>query len=420
MIPADSPRNSSLETAGLTVRGLILRDSLSFLVLTLSTAALFGVTLFLFRSFQTHREDLAVRWSERGRAAIQQGRPDLAVSALRVALGYKPDEPSYQLLLAEALAESGRIDEATNYFLNLRESRPGDGFINLELARLARKRGNAQEAIDDYRAAIFGDWHGDGLERRRSVRLELADYFAERHDFAAARAELLVAAGNAPDTAELNLLFGDQLLAAGDPHDALVYYEKAVADDPHNAAALEKAGREAYTQGDYAKAHDLLTRALECMPAKPMVWNELDVQRKRENRDELAALARNAQRLPELSLSRELPTKDRADHLQRAEMIARARLNECAAKQSSPRNASISTAAAADPLEDLLIRWKAAAGASRMALTGNATAQDTMAQLIFDTESVTSQVCGAPTGDDALLLMLGRPRTPARKNGEPE
>ena len=80
------------ENAHITKRQLFLRDSLFFLVLTLITAALAGVTLFLFRSFEMHREELAVRWAGRGQTAMQQGHPEQAVKALRVALSYEPGD----------------------------------------------------------------------------------------------------------------------------------------------------------------------------------------------------------------------------------------------------------------------------------------------------------------------------------------
>jgi len=60
-------------------RRLILRDSLAILSLTLATVVLFLVTLFLFRSFSAHREVLAQRWSDRGRASLQAGNPGEAI-----------------------------------------------------------------------------------------------------------------------------------------------------------------------------------------------------------------------------------------------------------------------------------------------------------------------------------------------------
>jgi hypothetical protein len=44
-----------LKTANESKRRLILRDGLNFLILTLITAVLLAITLFLFRSFQAHR-----------------------------------------------------------------------------------------------------------------------------------------------------------------------------------------------------------------------------------------------------------------------------------------------------------------------------------------------------------------------------
>lgn len=408
---ASQTRKAS-ETAHVTRRQIFLRDSLFFLVLTLITAALAGVTLFLFRSFEAHREELAVRWAGRGQTAMQQGKPEQAVKALRVALSYAPDERSYQLLLAQALADAGRTEEATNYFLTLRDSQPGDGFINLELARLARKKNDSREAIGYYRAAIFGDWRGDGAIRRRDVRLELADYLTQLKDYAAARAEMLIAAGNAPDDPKLNTLFGDKLEATGDAVDALHFYKKALADDPHNETALRKAGELAYSLGDYASARGLLLRALN--EEKPGT-NAADAQ-------EMSAMARNAERMLELSLSRELPAHDRAGHLAIASKIALARLNSCSEAQSQQKSQQSGNASALQNILDLKARWKAmGSAASQREQRESAAAQDSMAQLIFDTENQTAQICGTPTGDDALLLTLSRSQpTRPQQNGAPE
>jgi tetratricopeptide (TPR) repeat protein len=222
-----------------TKRALILRDSFTFLVLGLMTLVLFAVTLFLFRSFKGHRAELATSFAAEGRTELLQGKPADAVKSLRAALAYAPDDYSSQLLLAQALADSGEIDQATNYFMNLWEARPGDGFLNLQLAKLERRKGNRVDAIRYYRDSIFGDWRGDGTVKRRDVRLELVAYLMSGGDYPAARAELLIAAGNAPDNLEFNLSFADKLRAIGDASDSLTYYQKALADDPGNSQALE-------------------------------------------------------------------------------------------------------------------------------------------------------------------------------------
>jgi tetratricopeptide (TPR) repeat protein len=219
------------------------------------------------------------------------------------------------------------------------------------------------------------------------VRLELIDYLMEQRDFQAARVELLIAAGNAPNNLHMNGLFAEKLRATGDLTDALTYYEKAIADQPHSAAALEGAGMIYYEQGDYVKAHEELERAVAYQSAGKAAP------------EELTTLARDADRLSELSLSRELGAHERARHLLTAATIAQARLQSCSASSTgAPQMAA---------LEELQIEWRGASvGAKRNALVENAGGQDSLTQLIFDTERETAQVCGKPAGDDALLLRL--------------
>jgi tetratricopeptide (TPR) repeat protein len=243
-------------------RRLLLRDSATFSLLALIAAALFGVTLFLFRSFESHRDDLGQRWAGRGQQALAARRPEDAIVALRAALTYAPDEVGYRMLLAQALAESGHTEEATTYYLNRWEEAPGDGVVNLQLARLARQKGDSQQAVEYYRAAIFGDWGANGATKRRLVRMELSDYLIEHRDLAAARAELLIGASNAPGGARSDLLYADRLQAAGDLSDAMKYYNKAIAADPHQSEALEKAGRVAFALGQYRHAKPPGTAAL--------------------------------------------------------------------------------------------------------------------------------------------------------------
>lgn len=390
-------------TVRTTKRGLLVRDSLVFFALCGVTAALFVITLFLFRSFENHRDDLGKRWAERGETALHQGHATEAVAALRTALSYH-DDLQHQLLLAQALAQAGRTEEARNYFLTLRETRPGDGFINLQLARLTREQGDAQEAIDYYRASIFGTWQGDGTVRRREVRLELAGYLAQRGNTQSARDELLIAAGNAPESVENDLLFADRLQAIGDVGDALTFYKKALAASPHRREALVGAGRSAYALHDYAQASKWLTAAL----AEHGGHSAAEEQETRE----ITTLAANARRVPELTLSRDLLATERAEHLLAAAHIAQARLQGCLAAKATPApatpGASSSVNTPVDPaLQGLKTRWaQAASQLNKRALQRDATLEDSTAQLINDTEQQTVAPCGAPTGDDALLLML--------------
>jgi Tfp pilus assembly protein PilF len=370
-----------------TRRELIVHDSVVFLSLAAATLVLYGMTWFLFRSFQAHRQDLASGWAQRGRAELEQYQAAQAVASLRAALSYAPDDYDSQLLLAQALAQSGETDKANNYFLNLLAGKPGDGFLNLQLARLERQKSDSRHAIDYYRAAIFGDWRdGNGVERRREVRIELIDYLIQQKRLATARAEILIAAGNAPDTPYFDLLFGDKLAAAQDPQDALSLYFKAIADEPRNAQALARAGKLQYDRGNYLQAHELLAKALE---------DRADGSTPDPG---LVEMERDAGRLVDLSLSRDLPARERGRHILDAARIAQARIDRCTGSSTSTLPAE---------LQSLEARWKNAGdNPKRTLLVQNADGQDQLTQLIFDTERETETTCGPATGDDELLLRM--------------
>ncbi len=379
----------------------MLRDGLAFLILTAATAVLFAITLFLFRSFSAHRAALATQAGDRGRLALSQGRPKDAIADLRTALSYAPGERSYELLLAQALGDDGDLEGATNYFLNLWDSQPGDGFINLQLARLSRRRNERQAAIDYYRASIFGSWDGDGVIHRRDVRLELANYLIDQRQFALAQAELLIAASNAPNIPDLSIGLGDSLLRAGDQADALKEFQKAIVQSPRDAVAYERAGRLAYQMGDYVHAREWLEKALRESAGTP--GSAADPQ------GDAATLLKNTERL--LALQPELATT-------RSERINRVFKNGATAKKRFDACLRQATSAGSLPssMQALTSMWAAAANTTtKAALMRDPANEDTLRDLINDSELLTAQVCGAPQGDDALLLLLA-PHRKTRKD----
>lgn len=387
-----------------TKRSQMLRDGATFAALCAVTVTLFGLTLLLFKSFQHHRDALGAQWSSRGRDALKAGKPNDAVNDFRTALTFEPNDLDDELQLAQALAAAGRIDEASNYFLNLWEARPGEGYLNLQLAKLARKKGDKQEAVRYYRAAIYGNWQGDGVRRRRETRLELADYLASQGDTAGARTELMIAAGNAPEREDLELAFGDRLRAIGDTADALTYYRKAIQEDPVRETALERAGHAAYTLGRYKEAADLFDRAIVKAKRKADAAKLAD----------LTLLAENSKKLVALNLSRELPAVERTEHLVAARAIAQRRMQACVAQIGGvAANARAERLVPLPPdMAALRARWVTESKADgHAALEHNAALEDALGNLIFDTERETAHVCGPPEGDDALLLMLARAAT---------
>jgi tetratricopeptide (TPR) repeat protein len=372
-------------------RRLILRDALTFLSLLLVTVVLFLITFFLFRSFASHREDLAHRWSARGQSALNSGHPNQAIVALRTALSYAPGERSYELLLAQALGEAGRTDESYTYFLGLWETQPGDGFINLSLARLAAKKNDSQAAINYYHASIYGTWEGDGVQRRRDVRLELARYLIAQHQLSSARTELLIAGGNAPEDPPLALTIAGLLEQAGTPRDALNYYTKVLGLEPKSETALIAAGRLQYDAGNFEEAHRLLEQA-----------DRQHEPTQAEIPSSIKTMLDTSTNILALAPSKKLPSTERVARILKARDLAKKRFDTC--------NTQISTASGlSSPLQDLGTRWSnKETTISRSTLINDPASQDATIKLIFDTEVQTSRICGAPTGDDALLLMLAQ------------
>ena len=373
-------------------RKLIVHDALAISVLSAITVLLFVVTLLLFRSFESHRDELAKRWSGRGALALSEGRPVEAIGALRTALTYSPGNRVYQLLLAEALANAGHTEESYNYFLGLWTTQPGDGQINLWLARLDAKRGDRAAAIKYYRASIYGTWEGDGVARRRDVRLELAQYLLDQKQYNAARTELLIAAGNNPSDPAFEMKLAGMLAQAGDPGNALAYFEKVIAAQPGNADALMAAGRLKYTRGMFLDARRLLDRA----------DREYDEKKGSTEPQDLATLLASSNRGVELEPSKRLTERDRVARILLARTIARKRFESCSLQvaQSGKSPASLQVLSSA---------WTGdLASAGRQALLHDPDKADATLKLIYDTEVQTSQVCGAPTGDDALLLLLAQ------------
>jgi tetratricopeptide (TPR) repeat protein len=417
-------------------RRLIFTDTLALVTLFAVTVVLAVLTNFLYQSYASHQKELAQRWLARGEQALRVDKPQAAIDALRSALAFAPSQRSIEIELAEALASAGRIQEATVYFNALLESQQGNGLINLQLARLAARQGNESQAIEDYQRAIYGNWEGDGYVRRRTVRFELIDYLISRGLMDQARSELLVASGNAPeDDISVQLDIARRMEQAQDPSDALHLYTTILHHHPSLLEALEGAGRTAFQLGRYLEAKRYLGRALE----SPAVDQEPQPVLQ-QSRGQL----HDATRLLQLYPSSRLSIKERSTRILTGRKLAMARLAECTQdKAQTPAKDSTATSAPApesrqtsnplqslasrftskttkaptnqapspppvDPLQALAARWQQPPAVKLTDLENDPELAQGQIQLIYDTEIITQQVCGAPSGDDALLLRVAQ------------
>src|ERR1700722_8042877 len=320
-------------------RRLIFADGLALITLFATTALLAVLTNYLYQSYASHQVELAGRWLERGQQAMRDGKPKAAIDALSSALAYAPGQRTIEIQLAEALASAGRLQEASVYFNALLETQQGDGLINLQLARIAARQGNVDQAIEDYQRAIYGSWEGDGYVRRRSVRLELINYLVSKQRLDQARNELLVASGNAPDddiTVQLDI--ARTMEQAQDPSDALNLYKKILRHHASLREALEGAGRTAFQLGRYLEAKRYLTHALE----GPGVDQEAPAAIA-QSRDRLA----EATRLLQLYPSSRVGLAERSNRILQDRKLAVTRLAECTQDKAAAKDSAVDSAATA-------------------------------------------------------------------------
>ncbi|MFT4112855.1 tetratricopeptide repeat protein [Silvibacterium sp.] len=387
-------------------RKLIVRDVTALLTLFAITAVLATLTWLLFSSFTQHRKDLAQRWLTRGRAAMAAGHPDQAVIALRSALEYQEGAPAAEqreteIALASALAAAGRANEATAYFNTLLEAAPGNGVINLQLARLAAKQGHEAQAVESYQRALDGVWQGDGYQRRLQVRLELVGYLLSLKEFSRAQGELLTAAGNAPDEPEIKIRIAGLMEQAGDPQNAFLLYRKLATEHKPPLEALEGAGRTAAALGRFQIARQFLARALGDFALDKQPESERDAVR-----NQLAS----AVRLLSLYPDPDLTPRARTQRILRDVAIAQARFDGCLQKaQASASPDSTNSQTVPGSLGALDARWQQVPPNLNLhSLEDDPDLQQSLMTLVYDTEKVTAQTCGQPTGNDALLFEIAQ------------
>lgn len=369
-------------------RRLIVRDAVSLLTLFFITAALFVVTYLIYSSFTGHQRELGLRWKARGEAALKSGHPEQAIDALRSSLGYIPSRDT-EIDLATALAAAGKTQEAEVYFTTLWESAPGDGTINLQLARLYAKQGKEALALQHYQLALDGTWSGNGYNLRREVRLEMARYLISRHEDDTARTQLLIAASNAPDQPAIRLEIAGLLEQANAPQDALDVYRAVGAHRNAPMAAFEGAGRTAFSLGMYRLAADSLSRVL----SGPRAARLPDAQ-KMADRDMLDTSLHILLLYPSLNLS----PRVRAERILSIRKLARQRLADCSGNGGGPPS-----------LAAIVSRWsQVPATVTVSELEQNPDLEQNLLQLAYDTEMAAAGICGPPSGDDALLLRIAR------------
>jgi tetratricopeptide (TPR) repeat protein len=351
--------------------------------LSLALIPAFAVATAVTQGYRAEQRRIGAEWFERGTVALEQGRPDEAIGAFRTALTLSREDRLFRLRLAQALAADGRTVEARAYLLTLHEAQPGNGPVNLELARLAARSEDTAEAHRYYHLAIEGAWNDTAEAQRRSIRLELARFLVDHDAQLQAQSELIILQGDLPPDLDLQKTVAALMLDAGLARRAQGIYEQLLQSNPRDPDALAGAGRAAFETGNFITAESLLSNAAAAGASDP----------------ELAPALSTARLIGKLDpYRRRLTLRARAGRAAEALAIAGARLESCAAARPDAQLSEF--AAGIDAQKSIL-----ASPASR-----DLDAVDVAMDLVFRIEQISATLCGEPDGPDRALLLLARQR----------
>jgi tetratricopeptide (TPR) repeat protein len=389
------------------VQTLARRTPLVLAVLVATAILGFSAVSHLVTRLKANEKRIAYHAFEAGMAAYRSNDPGRALDDFRAALSYDRDNPTYQLGLARALRDTGRLDESEAYLVHLWEGSPQDSTINLALARLATRRHSVDDAIRYYHNAIYGVWPDDPDRNRRQARFELIDFLLEQKTLPQAQAELIALTQVLPPLPSAHLAVATRFRQAQDLSNALVQYEIALKLDYRDASALDGAAETAFQLGRYTTAEKYLQKAVELYPKNDPLRQQL----------ESATLV-----LATDPFLHHLSDAERNRRLVSAVTHAGERLKTCAHQLQialptpAPANEppALSPAPSTGDLPDLWIRWNAIRRDLRQLNTASsADLPDMLMDLVTQIEQQTAQRCGQPTGTDLALLLISRDREAA-------
>lgn len=240
---------------------LVHREVVVLLVLCAIAFAAIAGTQAAAASARARRIEDAALLHARGRASLAAGATTAAVETLRRAAVDQPDLWRYGRSLAEALTADGQEDAARHVLLVWRDRRPEDPEVNSQLARLAARHGDPEEAQRYYESALYGIWPQDGASGRRTLGLEVIEYLLEQGRRGRALSHLLALSSNQSDDAPSHFAVARLFLEAGDARRALEHFTRALELDPERGDARAGAGRAAFALRDYARTRALLQGA---------------------------------------------------------------------------------------------------------------------------------------------------------------
>jgi protein O-GlcNAc transferase len=230
-----------------------------------------------------------------GLIELQEGRAEAATALIGRAAGRVPDNPRYQLGLAQALQVLGRWPAAAEALRRVLELEPDSVDAQIDLGVVLQRGGEQAAAAAAYRAALsqkrddpralgnlgallreLGELEEATRLLEAAARLEpdaashainLGIVRCERRDFAAAESILRAVLAREPDNADAAFNLGNALRGLGRPREAIDQYREAAAHRPGHAEALNNLGNAYKETGDIAAAMAAFDAALAARPS---------------------------------------------------------------------------------------------------------------------------------------------------------
>jgi predicted Zn-dependent protease len=354
----------------------------------LALGIMFGVTQAAVSYYRGKQSDLANMWFQRGEAALKADRPKEAIDDLRNALSYAPDDPTFKLRLAQALAADNRIDSAETYLLDLWNSQPGSGEINFELAQLEARKGNP-DAAGYFDKAIYGVWEKDPTEQRWNTRLALFQYWKSRGDLGQAQGQLLAMAAEIRENDfRRRTQIGQLQIQSDDPRHALEQFRQALRISPRYVPALAGAGEAEIASGEYQGAIPYLEAAARLAPHDPNVTKQLRFAR--------LVLASDPFEIGLDAAEKDARTID-------AYLQAQSRLAACATQ----RGIEMATQDPQNPFRQIWAWGQQLQPSLRKLRAKPQTALQVM-NFVYSAENLAADECGPLEGKDQALWLIGK------------
>lgn len=206
-----------------------------------------------------------------GVAAIQTGRPELAVDMIRKAIAINATVSAYHSNLGNVLAAQGRPDEAAASYRDAIRLDPGLPEPHNNLANMLRQTGHLDEAVACYRKAVqrnphFLEAHGN-----------LASVLLEQGNLEGAVTCYRTVLSLKQDCSFTHYQLGNALKQLGRLDEAAASFASAIGLRPDFSGAHNNLGNALRQLGRTDEAFACYSRALELAPGLPATCTNLGV-----------------------------------------------------------------------------------------------------------------------------------------------